>query len=139
MIRLVNSSDFELTKSMMESLIKDSVYSFMFKDYVLTQKMFDFYITNPKERVAVFILDEAQKEVGIGVFDIVPWYNHDAPLKIARMAYLYVLPEERGKGYGKEIKNAFEYWGKTAGATHYSTSRKLEDYKKVETIYMKEV
>lgn len=138
MIRVVTQDDFPLAKEMLDELSKESIYSFIFKNHQMTRKNFDFYLSDPKERFAIFVLDE-NKEIGIAVFDIAPWYNNDIPIKIARLAYLYVRPEYRGKGYGKEIKEAFEYWGKSVGANYYSTSKKAEDYLKVETIYMKEV
>ena len=137
-IRIANKDDYEIVKELSDALIKDSVYSKVFKDYSVTIDMFNQYVINLREKIIALVLED-DKVVGFGAFDVIPWLYSDAPIRIARVAYIYVKPEFRGKGYGKEIMEAFEYWGKQVSATHYSISKKTEGYSKVETIYMKEV
>lgn len=139
MIRLATIDDYEIIKKLVEELIAESVYRDLFKDYVLSKYMVQEYTTQPKLKLCLLSLDDKDNIVGFSAFDIVPWLYCDAPIKMARVSYIYVRPEYRKKGYGKEIHEAFEYWGKQVGATHYSTSHKSKGYKKVETIYMKEV
>lgn len=139
MIRVATQEDFEIVSKLVEGLIEDSVYSKLFKDYKLTHEMYRLYTTKLSEKIFVLSLDKDNNVIGFSGFDIIPWLYCDAPVRIARLAYIYLKPEFRGKGYAKEIKVAFEHWGKTVGAQFYSTAHKYEGYKEVETIYMKEI
>src|SRR5690242_16497079 len=119
--------------------MKESIYSKLFEGYSLSEEMFLHYTENLHERMGIFTTDEHGTITGIGVFDILPWVGTDAPIRMARISFIYVKPEYRRLGYGKEIQTAFEHWGKAVGATFYSSGHKTKGYKKYETIYMKEV
>lgn len=140
MIRVAVKADYPLIKELTEGLISETVYSDMFKGYALTEEMFKQYSTSYKDKICIVVSSEDQ-DVGFAAFDVIPWLYHDVPLKIARLSYIYVKPEYRGKGLGKEINTAFEHWGKAVGATWLSkgNSGKNEGYRKFETIYMKEI
>jgi RimJ/RimL family protein N-acetyltransferase len=140
LIKVAEQSDYEIVKILASELMKATVYSNLFKGYTLTEQMYNSYVTKLNEKACIIVLDNDTKEpIGFAAFDIIPWINSDAPIKIARLAYIYVREQYRGKGYGKEINIAFEHWGKQVGANCYSRSHKSEGYSKVETIYMKEV
>lgn len=143
MLRIATIEDFAEIKELIDLLMKDSIYSKMFEGYSLSTDMVRSY-TNPEtlsQKICLLSLDDQGKTIGLGVFDIVPWLYNDAPIKIARLAYIYLKPDYRGKGLGKELNTAFEYWGKQVGANWYSkgNSGKKDGYMKFETIYMKEV
>ncbi len=150
MIVVVGTEDYEILKQLGDELTKSSVYSNLFYGFSLTKEMFDVYTKDPKEKVAVLSKDEEGNILGFGVFDIIPWLYNDHPTRIARLAYIYVKPENRGKGVRQEIEAAFEYWGKLTGAKYYSigitkdfdkTEKVVvaKGYDKIETIFMKEV
>lgn len=140
MIRVATKEDYELVKDFTSKLIQDSPYQKMFEGYVLTEEMFNQYISNPNNKLCL-ISEVDGKPVGFAAFDLIPWLYHDAPVNIARFVYIYINPDNRGKGLGKELNQAFEYWGKIVGATWYSkgNSGKNEGYTKTEVVYMKEV
>ena len=125
---------------MLEELTQISVYKKIFKDYVLTKEIVEQYVSesNRQNRFCILVYEE-DIPVGIGVFDILPWLYSDVEVRIARLSYIYVRSEYRGKGYGREIQESFEYWGKKVKANFYSTGIKTPGYKECETIYMKEV
>ena len=139
LIRIATREDFEVVNELVEALMKESVYSKLFKDYKLTHEMFSSYVTDFSQKILLLTVDDNNAVIGLSAFDILPWLYCDAPIRIARLSYIYIKPEERGKGYGKEIMSAFEHWGKAVGASYYSTAYKSDGYKKFETIYMKEI
>lgn len=138
MIRVIEDKDYEQTKELLEALMKETVYSKLFENYSLSKEMFEAYTKNYSDRIGIFTLDE-DKVTGIGVFDTLPWIGCDAPIRIARLSFIYVKPEFRTKGFGKEIMKAFEHWGKSVNASFYSIGHKAEGYNKMESIYMKEI
>ncbi len=141
MLRIATKEDYLIVKELAEELMKESVYAPLFAEHIFSEEMFSWY-SNPdtlNEKICFLFSTEEDKDVGLGAFDIVPWLYNDVPKKIARLSYPYIKPSFRNRGLGKEMKQAFEYWGKQAGADYYSVSHPGEGYKEYETIYMKEV
>ncbi len=151
MLRVATKEDLESIRQLCNELSKASVYSALFEGYLVTDSMIYLY-TNPNtlnEKICVIVSEDAV-DVGFGAFDIIPWVYNDINLKMARLAYIYVKPEYRNKGYRQEIEMAFEHWGKFVKADWYSQGiskesikineeMNLKEYTKFETVYMKKV
>jgi len=96
-----------------------------------------------KERIALIIQD-GDKDIGLAMFEVIPLVVSD--FLVARFVVIYIDEEYRGKGIMDQVFEAFEYWGKRAGAKYYSIGVSRDDvdisnrgYKQFEVMYMKEV
>lgn len=137
MIRVATLEDFEKVKSLVPGLIRDSDYGFLFKDYVLTRSMFDPYIEFPLDKFCVIAEDEG-KAIGFAMFERIPWRLGETEVSLSKITYYYIEPEYRKKGLMKQFVHWFELWSERIAA-HPTLNKKRRGYKKIETIYMKEI
>ena len=137
MIRVATETDFPVVKELVQGLIRDSIYGKFFKGYELTPFMFNQYTLNPLEKLCLMIEDTK----GFAMFDLVPWPYIDKEVKFARLSFIYIDPEYRGKGLMNDVLEAFEYWAKSVGAAYCAVGTKApkRGYKKSETMYIKEI
>lgn len=141
MIRAAEDKDYELIKSYVPKLIKDSDFGKFFEGYELTKFMFEQYTENPESKFCIIITDD-QEDVGFAMFDMLTWPFIDKEVKFSRLSFIYMEPEARKKGLMDDVLLAFEYWSDINGADYCTLGTKLpkkKGYKKVETVYMKEI
>lgn len=143
-LSIATPDDFKRIHGLLMACMRASIY-----DGMVTETAWEGSIAlylNPdtlKERIAL-IVEEDGKDVGLAMFEIIPLAASD--FLVARFVAIYLEEDYRGKGIMDQIFEAFEYWGKRAGAKYYSigVSREGVDisnrgYKQYEVMYMKEV
>jgi RimJ/RimL family protein N-acetyltransferase len=138
MLRRMTLEDFELLKPMVESLREESKYFAMYKDFVFTEEFLKVFIDTPNEKIGLIVLD-GEEPVGFCTYEV----NYGL---VARLGYVYLIPEARGKGFMTEITNALEHWAKLVGCKFSFIGVTKEDvdltkngYQRCEVVYMKEI
>jgi len=145
MLRLATQDDFPIIKDFLQKFIQETAY----KNFPIDKSILDVYVknflANYSNRIGLLIFHEDQP-VGLAAFECTTLAF--APIKLAREVALWIDKDYRNNGYGKEVIGALEYWAKMMGCyfvqlgtleKDYDTFYKENGYKKIESIYIKEL
>lgn len=144
-LRIATPFDKKLTSELLMATVRHSKYNGFFGEEALENAL-DLYL-NPdtlNQKITLILEDVDNTPIGMAIFELATVSYTD--LTFARLVSLYIDEAFRGKGYMDEIYEAFEYWGKRAGAKYYSVGVSKDGadisnrgYKQFEVMYMKEV
>lgn len=145
-LRVATIEDKELIAEYAAALITTSDFGpMLFKNLVLTPDQIPACVNLDREDLIdltlCYIIENEKEPVGFVSFEKYPWLN----IFIGKIAYVYILPEWRGKGLMNDVLDCFEDWAKatkcnftalgiTTGANPINNG-----YKKYEVMYIKEL
>jgi len=144
-LSIATPDDFKRIHGLLIANVRHSKYNGFFQEDNLGEAVKTYLDPDTlQQRIALILQDDEGKDIGLAIFELI--YVSYTDLSFARIVALYIDPEHQGKGYMDEIYEAFEYWGKRAGAKYYSVGVSKDGaditnrgYKQYEVMYLKEV
>jgi len=143
--RVATEKDISLLEEFIEQAFLDSKYIGLLSEYKETEGISKYFVDPTTLNIRTGIIKTVDDvDIGCALFEVLPSYFGNN--YIARIVAVYLKPDFRGKGYMKEILDAFEYWGKLVGCKYYHVGVSRDnvdlvnrDYVKFETMFMKEI
>lgn len=130
-LRLATKDDIQTVKTFYQDLQKDSTVGAVPVTEEQMEAYANLFLNQGAGYIGVIAEDEDGKPIGCCGF-------HAISNRVATIAMIYVIPEEREKGHSAKLIEAAEYWAKSNKLTHLQMSV-LEgpNYKKLDKAYRK--